>query len=75
MRLVRDDPGLPLYNTTSPKGHTFRRIRARARHVSFTMFIQNLGLNFSVVFNKEYADESLYNLYNSSINFRINNNM
>ncbi|CCD68813.1 alpha-1,2-Mannosidase [Caenorhabditis elegans] len=32
MRLVRDDPGLPLYNTTSPKGHTFRRIRARARH-------------------------------------------
>ncbi|CAI2356808.1 unnamed protein product [Caenorhabditis sp. 36 PRJEB53466] len=50
MRLARNDPTLPMYNTDAPRGHTFRRIRARVRHWFTTRSVaMKLCIIFSVL--------------------------
>uniref|UniRef100_A0A8R1I3B3 alpha-1,2-Mannosidase n=1 Tax=Caenorhabditis japonica TaxID=281687 RepID=A0A8R1I3B3_CAEJA len=51
MKLARNDPSLPMYNTDVSRGHTFRRIRARAKHWFTTRSVLfKLCITFFVLF-------------------------
>lgn len=69
MRLTRDDPGLPLYHTENPRGHTLRRVRARARHWFAT---RNIGVKVCIVFSIFFGIFALVKICSGAVSTNTN---